>query len=131
LSHIRTLLSIFGSVYQKSSDKEPPQVLKSDNLTLAPVEYDDKTALSNALRGVDVVISTLTHFALSLQVPIAEAALKVGVKLFVPSEFGIASDTAKEGPLLVKAENVQKLRALGIPCTLFYTGNFSDWIWMP
>ena len=91
------------------------------------VDYHDKAALTNALTGVDVIISTLGATALNLQGPLAEAAHAAGVKLFVPSEFGMSTEGATEGGLFVAKSNVQaELRNIGIAYTLVFTGAFPD-----
>ena len=84
-----------------------------------------------ALAGIDVVICTIAASALGAQVGIAEAAKEVGVKLFVPSEFGTITEGETEGMLGAKAGTQNQLRTLGLPYALFYTGNFSDFIWEP
>lgn len=98
---------------------------------MVPVDYSNKESIKKALTGVDVVISTVAVSALSVQVGIAEAAKEVGVKLFVPSEFGGASTVPKSGPHAIKVNIQERLRAIGIPYALFATGHFADFIWVP
>lgn len=78
---------------------------------------------------MDVVISTVALTALNLQPGIAEAAKEVGVKLFVPSEFGGPTVGPKGGSLSMKASIQEQLKAIGIPYALFWTGPFADFIW--
>lgn len=81
---------------------------------------------------MDVVISTLSWTALDLQPRIAEAAKEVGVKLFVPSEFGGPTTEGATGGLIsTKAGIREQLKAIGIPYALFYTGGFADYLWVP
>ena len=80
---------------------------------------------------MDVVICTLPGAALDLQPGIAEAAKEAGVKLFVPSEFGGQTEGATEGLYGAKARIQERLKAISIPYTLFYTGPFADFIWTP
>ncbi len=75
------------------------------------VDYSNKESIKNALTGVDVVISTVALTALDLQPGIAEAAKEVGVKLFVPSEFGGAKASEKDGPLTKKASILEQLES--------------------
>ena len=56
------------------------------------VDYSNKESIKKALTGVDVVICTIPLAALDVQSGIAEAAKEVGVKLFVPSEFGVPTE---------------------------------------
>jgi len=96
-----------------------------------PVDYSNKESVKSALSGIDVVISTIAQAALRLQELIAVAAKEAGVKLFVPSEFGPATEGATEGHFAEKAGIQSQLKAVGIPYALFYTGAFADYIWLP
>ena len=68
---------------------------------------------------------------LELQIPLAQAAKAAGVQLFVPTEFGMPSDGVFDSVHVRKVELNEKIRALGIPTALFYTGNWSNWVWKP
>ena len=94
------------------------------------VDYSNDESIKRALIGVEVVISTISAAALDIQGKIAAAAKKVDVKLFVPSEFGGITEGKTEGMKGVKANIQGRLKALGIPYTLFYTGGFSDYLWV-
>ena len=98
---------------------------------MIPVDYSNKEAIKNALTSIDVVISTVPPTALDVQLGIAEAAKEAGVKLFVPSEFGGVTEGATEGVKGSKARVQDQLKAVGIPYTLFYTGAYADFIWVP
>ena len=98
---------------------------------LIPVDYSDKESIKEALTGVDVVISAIPGAAIDVQPIIIEAAKEVGVKLFVPSEFGGASTGSKFGHHAMKANIQERLRAIGIPYALFATGPFADFLWVP
>ncbi|KAH9172142.1 NAD-P-binding protein [Lactarius sanguifluus] len=98
---------------------------------LIPVDYSDKESIKTALVGVDVVISTIAPAVFDLQVGIAQAAKEVGVKLFVPSEFGGPTEGETEGFLGDKGKIQEQLKAIGIPYALFYTGGFSDYLFVP
>jgi uncharacterized protein YbjT (DUF2867 family) len=95
------------------------------------VDYSNKESIKNAFTGVDVVICTISGTALNLQAGIAEAAKEAGVKVFVPSEFGNVSEGETEGMFGEKAGIQAQLKAVGIPCTVFYTGPFADYLWAP
>ena len=95
------------------------------------VDYLDKESIKKALTGVDVVISTIPLTALDVQPGIAEAAKEVGVKLFVPSEFGGPTEGETWSHLGAKANIQDQLKAIGIPYSLFFTGVFSDYVWIP
>lgn len=103
----------------------------SRGATIVPIaDFTNVSAVSDALKGIDVIISTLGHFALQLQIPIAEAGKASGARLFVLSEFGMSTDDAKDGPLAMKAALSEKIRAI-MPVARFFTGNFADWLWLP
>ena len=100
-------------------------------MKVIPVDYSNREAIKNALTRIDVVISTVPPTALDVQLGIAEAAKEAGVKLFVPSEFGGVTEGATEGVKGSKARVQDQLKAVGIPYTLFYTGAYADFIWVP
>lgn len=62
--------------------------------------------LASILRehNVEVVISALAYGALPAQWPIADAAKEAGVKLFVPSEYGMPTEGGKDGHLVIKSQ---------------------------
>ena len=95
------------------------------------VDYSNDASIKQALTGVDVVISTVPEAAFDVQWKIATAAKEVGVKLFVPSEFGGISEGKTEGIDAGKAKVQVQLKALGLPFAAFYTGAFADENWVP
>ncbi|KAI0260761.1 NAD-P-binding protein [Gloeopeniophorella convolvens] len=97
------------------------------------VDYTSAESLAAALAGADVVISTLTHVpsALNAQHLLAEQSKAVGVKLFVPSEFGDATDReGAEGIFALKQAVQHKLKELDLPYALFFTGPHSDFVFI-
>jgi uncharacterized protein YbjT (DUF2867 family) len=94
------------------------------------VDYDNEASIKHALTGVDVVISTVPIPALDVQEKIAAAAKQVGVKLFVPSEYGKVSEGTTKGVPGAKANVQGQLKALGMPYAAFYTGPFADYAWV-
>ena len=95
------------------------------------VDYSNEGSIKHALTGVDVVISTISGEALDVQGKIAVAAKEVGVKLFVPSDFGNVTDGETEGFFGAKGNIKVQLKALGLPYAAFYTGPFADYVWAP
>jgi len=85
-------------------------------------------ALTVALAGVHVVISTISLMAIDVQVPIAQAAKAAGASLFLPSEFGGPTDNL-QGLLGGKGTLHAKLREVGPPLLPVYTGPFADYSW--
>jgi hypothetical protein len=103
-----------------ASDAPTDQQSQGSNTTVDPaaklitVDYSNKESIKKALTGVDVVISTIPATALDVKPGIAEAAKEVGVKLFVPSEFGGTTEGATEGQFGAKANVQEQLKAIGI-----------------
>jgi hypothetical protein len=93
------------------------------------VDYNNEASIMYALTGVDVTISTVPIAALDVQEKIAAAAKEVGVKLFVPSEYGGVTEGTTEGVSGAKANIQSKLKALCMPYAAFYTGPWADYIW--
>jgi uncharacterized protein YbjT (DUF2867 family) len=110
--------------------------LKGSNTTIEgdakviQVDYSNDESIKHALTGVDVVISTVSMAALNIQGKIAAAAKEADVKLFVLSEFGINPEGKVEGLGGVKANIQGQLKALDIPYAGFYTGTFTDYLWI-
>ncbi|THH19846.1 hypothetical protein EW146_g1410 [Bondarzewia mesenterica] len=105
--------------------------LAAEGAKVVAVDYTSKASLLSALAGIEVVICTFDPSNLAIQDALAEAAKEAGVQLFVPSEFGNPTEDANEGPLAAKKNFQGKLRALGLPYALFFTGPFSDYCFIP
>lgn len=71
-----TILSREGS---SAAFPQEAKVIKSDF---------SEESLVQALKGQDAVVSMLPIMALGEQAKVAEAAIKAGVKRFIPSEYG-------------------------------------------
>ena len=90
--------------------------------------------LIEVFNGQDAVISTMATVGAEKQKAIIDAAIKAGVKRFVPSEFG--SDTRNKRALAIipeyfkgKYETVEYLKLKeqeGLTWTAFVTGPFFD-----
>ncbi|OAX37281.1 NAD(P)-binding protein [Rhizopogon vinicolor AM-OR11-026] len=91
---------------------------------VATVDYADVNAVASILREhkVEVVISALAYGALPAQSTIADAAKEAGVKLFVPSEYGMPTEGGKAGHLIVKSQFADYLKSLDIPSLRIYNG---------
>ncbi|KZW01508.1 NAD(P)-binding protein [Exidia glandulosa HHB12029] len=90
------------------------------------VDYADSQSVQDALGGVDVLVSALSGSGLRVQPALADAAKKAGVKLFVPSEYGVRTPEITWGFMLAKPKLQQRLKEIGLPYTLFFNGSFSD-----
>ncbi|KIJ21432.1 hypothetical protein PAXINDRAFT_159524 [Paxillus involutus ATCC 200175] len=125
---IKSLLARGASVIvltRSASSKVLPEGAKA-----VQVDYTDVDAVTNALKehSVDVVISTLAGDGFAAQVPLADAAQAAGVKLYVPSEFGIPTEGAEEGMLGSKDQTAVHLKSIGLPSLRLYTGLFQEYI---
>ncbi|KZV93471.1 NAD(P)-binding protein [Exidia glandulosa HHB12029] len=103
--------------------KIPPGAIEST------VDYSKPEELEQALKDANaqVVISTLSGPGFVSQIALADAALKAGVKLFVPSEFGsISHEAPSPGPFDLKNATSKHLKEIGLPYTIFYNGIFAD-----
>lgn len=73
------------------------------------VDYDSATSISAALQGIEVVISTISTDAISLQNKVIDVAATIpSIKLFVPSEFGMGNYLDKR---LIDVSEMVRLKA--------------------
>ena len=91
----------------------------------AIIDYNDRSALLEAFKGVEVVISTVkgSPEAIQSQKALADAAQAVGIEIFVPSEFGGVA-TGRNAALNIKI--LDYLKEIGLPYVVFYTGAWAD-----
>ncbi|KAI9457886.1 NAD-P-binding protein [Russula earlei] len=114
----------------ESVDKEQNKTLAARGARIVAAAFDDVPALTKALAGVHVVISTISLLAIDVQVTVAEAAKAAGASVFVPSEYGGPTENLP-GPLGAKGTLQAKLREVGPPTLVVYTGPFADFAWIP
>jgi uncharacterized protein YbjT (DUF2867 family) len=126
------LLNISAHLCRQDSTKLDEY--KNAGAKITTVDYGSAESLKNAIKGADIVISTLNSHPASLQAQhlLAEQAKAVGVKLFVPSEFGDATDRENlKGVFAIKQSVHRKLEELDLPYALFFTGPHSDFVFIP
>ncbi|KAJ7815680.1 hypothetical protein B0H14DRAFT_2521781 [Mycena olivaceomarginata] len=94
------------------------------------VDFSDAAAVAAVLKehNVDVVVSTISGTAIMAQKPLVDAAKLAGVKLFVPSEYGMASDAHTAEVLGGQNTIAAYLKSAGIPSTRIYVGLFTEFI---
>jgi hypothetical protein len=83
--------------------RELPNITTPQGVKLVETDYSEDSIVA-ALKGHDAVVSTVSSIAvgqaLAFQKTVVDAAIKAGVKVFIPSEFGI--DTANpEAPKII------------------------------
>ncbi|KAJ7660919.1 hypothetical protein DFH06DRAFT_1400375 [Mycena polygramma] len=124
------------SVILLSRPGSSPKSVVPPTVEVVRVDCSDVAAAAAALyqHKVDVVISTLNNKALSAQNALADAAKIAGVKLFLPSEFGAASDAQPEGfhnptaGIGNKHKAAEYLKSINVPSTRIFTGLFIEYI---
>ncbi|KAL4931411.1 uncharacterized protein BDV17DRAFT_288951 [Aspergillus undulatus] len=100
-------------------------------VTIKEVDYASTESLKAALTGHDVAIATLTSSAISLQKPVIDAVIEVGVKRFIPAEFGAMTSEPQGKKLSIHADAVEiqdylawKAEASELEYTAFAVGSF-------
>lgn len=97
-----------------------------------------ETSLISAFKGQDAVVSTVSGPGIRTQTSIVDAAIKAGVKRFIPSEFG--SNTANQKalelvPVFKGKESItsylKSKESDGISWTSLLNGPFFDWYGIP
>ncbi|KAI0139396.1 putative oxidoreductase CipA-like protein [Hypoxylon sp. NC0597] len=103
------------------------------SVTTIEVDYDSPETLVKALEGQDAVVSVVGFAGLTKQIPLIHAAIKAGVKRFLPSEYGgnAENENALSLPLFqpkkATSELLKKEAAAGnITYTLVSSGPFLD-----
>jgi nucleoside-diphosphate-sugar epimerase len=105
------------------------------NVNVIKTDYSE-SSLAEALQGQDAVVSTIAGAAIPQQTQLIDAAVKAGVKRFLPSEFG--SNTTNENSLNICPLFRQKVQIIeyleskakrnpNFSWTSLMTGPFFDW----
>ncbi|KAJ6574599.1 hypothetical protein B0H19DRAFT_1218391 [Mycena capillaripes] len=123
------------SVILLSRPGSPPKTVPS-TVEVVQVDYSDTTATAAVFKQhkVDVVLSTISFFALSAQKSLVDAAKLARVKLFLPSEFGAPSDGdpagihSRAGGIEAKQDIIEYLKSVKIPSLRIFTGLFTELI---
>lgn len=100
------------------------------NLKVVRADYTSASEVSAILREnkVDVLISTVTFIfgGVVVQDVLADAAKEAGVKLFVPSEFGVSPPAA--GLTHEKHAFAVYAKSIGLPTLRIYNGLFHEFV---
>lgn len=100
------------------------------NLKVVRADYTSASEVSAVLREnkVDVLISTVTFVfgGVVVQDVLADAAKEAGVKLFVPSEFGVSPPAV--GLAHEKHAFAVYAKSIGLPTLRVYNGLFQDFV---
>ncbi|TFK47283.1 NAD(P)-binding protein [Heliocybe sulcata] len=95
------------------------------------VDYNAHDSLVSALTGVDAVVSALGGYGHKAQYQLADAAKAAGVKLFLPSEWGLYSRGVTDGFYAAHDAVHKHLEKIELPYALFYNGMWSDMMFNP
>ncbi|KAJ7740098.1 hypothetical protein B0H16DRAFT_1378637 [Mycena metata] len=98
------------------------------------VDYEDTAAVSAVFNRhrVDVVLCTVNNAVVGIQRPLADAAKRAGVQLFVPSEYATPTDGQPEGSdnpaggTGAKNKIAKYLRTVNLPSVRVFTGPFIE-----
>ncbi|EHK44680.1 hypothetical protein TRIATDRAFT_80142 [Trichoderma atroviride IMI 206040] len=100
------------------------------SVKVAQIDYDSPESLTKALQNQDAVVSALNHELHKPQIALIDAAIKAGVKRFIPSEYGADASIqeVRNVPYLRGKGIVQDyLTKSGLSYTFLYTGPFLEW----
>ncbi|KAI1810792.1 NAD(P)-binding protein [Poronia punctata] len=115
---------------QNSTSTYPAAVVAKE------VDYSSIDSLTTALKGQDAVVSALATAAVGGQRPLVDAAVAVGVRRFIPSEFGINTRFLGSQPIATILQgkiqtlnyiHQQHKRNPSFTWTGISTGIFFDW----
>ena len=103
---------------------------------VAVVKSDySEASLADAFKGQDAVVSALGAAALAQEPKLVDAAVKAGVKRFLPSEYSVDSQNANVTALIplfaLKAQTNKHLKAQeskGLSWTAIKSGPAFDWV---
>jgi len=108
--------------------------LKESGLKVVQVDYESMESIVEGLKGIHAVVCTIGSAAVPLQIRIIDAAIKAGVKRFIPSEFGADTFNKFSSELPVYAAKVGVRKHLQeaaskdrIEWTAILGGPFLDW----
>ncbi|KAJ4859825.1 nmrA-like family domain-containing protein [Trichoderma breve] len=104
--------------------------IELDGVKIAKMNYGSIDFMVDALKGQDAVVSTMNHLYYDEQKALVEAAVKAGVKRFLPSEYGldVSIPSVRAVPYLSAKGLIQDLlKELGMAYTILYTGPFLEW----
>ncbi|KAL3496472.1 NmrA-like family protein [Aspergillus germanicus] len=105
----------------------------SDNIAVKEVDYSSASGLEAALKGHDVVVSTVNPAGIALQKVAIDASIAAGVKRFIPADFGLITTDPDAQKLPVQAHVVEiqgylaeKADAGELEYTIFAVGLFLE-----
>ncbi|KAJ1722448.1 hypothetical protein LPJ53_003132 [Coemansia erecta] len=114
----------------QSVNKLKQQVNNLPQFNIRPVDYNNETELTEALRNQEVLLSLLANEGLAQQPNVIRAAQKAQVKWIIPSEYGsdISRPALRKIPFFADKLKTRELLESNkqIPYTYILTGIFAD-----
>ncbi|CAG8606789.1 10576_t:CDS:2, partial [Acaulospora morrowiae] len=112
------------------NENEKANFLVSKGADIVCADYNKEDELVNALEGTDVLISTISLRCdiFNIQCNLLAAAKKVGVKRFIPSEFGMEHTPSTEILLKETGRFQKELEKSGLEYTFIYNGLFQEYL---
>ncbi|KAK7028328.1 NmrA domain-containing protein [Favolaschia claudopus] len=96
-------------------------------VSVAKVDTADSAAVAAIFEQhkVDVVVSTISSGAVGAQTVLVDAAKSAGVRLFVPSEFGMSTEGDVNNP---KNKIIAYTESVGVPYARFFNGMITEFL---
>ncbi|GBB86963.1 hypothetical protein RclHR1_13400004 [Rhizophagus clarus] len=118
---------------RKPDENEKAKILVSKGAEIVYANYDQKDDLVKALKGTDVIVSTIfdrVNFTslYDLQAPLLAAAKEASVKRFIPSEFASGYKTVDHVMYEDKIKFREELERSGLEYTYIHTGLFQEFL---
>ncbi|RDW91666.1 hypothetical protein BP5796_02831 [Coleophoma crateriformis] len=103
-------------------------------IEIAEVDFTALDSLKSALAGQDAVVSAVGNEGIESQILLADAAASIGVKRFIPSEFGSNLENPRARQLVVYAPKVKvqdhiikTSKTTDMTYTFVFNNVFLDW----
>ena len=129
-----TLLTRTGTT-ETPEKKKLIDDFKAKGAHIAAVNFEDSQSIQHALNGIEVVVSAVTSEATGAQQRIlADACKAAGVKVFMPSEFGLDSSDPRNhdiGLVKPKVETADYCKSIGLRTVRVMSGFFIDTFFLP
>ncbi|KAK0370453.1 hypothetical protein CLIM01_12182 [Colletotrichum limetticola] len=121
-------VTVFGRAESASGDLPAGVHFKT-------IDYSTVDTIATAVKGQDVIVSTLSKGGLFIQRTVIDGAIKAGVKRYIPSDWGsFTTDPKAAAELtvmmkpLTDTQNYLKEKVGEIEHTIFSVGGFTDLI---
>jgi hypothetical protein len=105
-----------------------------ENVKVFRTDYSEASLLE-AIKGQDAVVSAIATFSTQQQKIIVDAAVKAGVKRFIPSEYGVDTSLPQISKILPpaqpKVDTIEYLKTKekdGMGWTGICVGAWFDWV---